>query len=99
MFENKVLRDIWAFERQDNREVEKTAKLYDLQCSPITIQVIKSRRMRRAGQVGSMGGKTTSINGVWWENLWETSLGRPRHRRENNIKMDLQELEWGHGLH
>jgi hypothetical protein len=25
-------------------------------------------------------------------------LGRPRHRWENNIKMDLQELEWGHGL-
>jgi hypothetical protein len=22
-------------------------------------------------------------------------LGRPRHRWENNIKMDLQELGWG----
>jgi hypothetical protein len=27
VFENRVLRDIWAFERQGNREVEKTAKL------------------------------------------------------------------------
>jgi hypothetical protein len=22
-------------------------------------------------------------------------LGRPRHRREDNIEMDLQELDWG----
>jgi hypothetical protein len=22
-------------------------------------------------------------------------LGRPRHRRENNINMDLQEVGWG----
>jgi hypothetical protein len=25
-------------------------------------------------------------------------LGRPRHRWENNIKMDLREVGWGHGL-
>jgi hypothetical protein len=25
-------------------------------------------------------------------------LGRPRRRWEDNIKMDLQEVEWGHGL-
>jgi hypothetical protein len=24
-------------------------------------------------------------------------LERPRHRWEDNIKMDLQEVEWGHG--
>jgi hypothetical protein len=24
--------------------------------------------------------------------------GRPRHRWENNINMDLQEVGWGHGL-
>ena len=24
--------------------------------------------------------------------------GIPRRRREDNIKMDLQEVEWGHGL-
>jgi hypothetical protein len=26
------------------------------------------------------------------------SLGRPSRRWEDNIKMDLQEMEWGHGL-
>jgi len=25
-------------------------------------------------------------------------LARPMHRWEDNIKMDLQEVEWGHGL-
>ena len=25
-------------------------------------------------------------------------LGRPRHRWEDNIEMDLQELEWGGGM-
>jgi len=25
-------------------------------------------------------------------------LGRPRHRLENNIKMDLHEVEWRHSL-
>ena len=25
-------------------------------------------------------------------------LARPRHRWEYNIKMDLQEVGWGHGL-
>jgi hypothetical protein len=25
-------------------------------------------------------------------------LGRPRHRWENNIKMDLKEVGWGHRL-
>ena len=31
----------------------------------------------------------------WWGNLRERQLGRPRHRWEDNIKMDLQELGRG----
>jgi hypothetical protein len=26
-------------------------------------------------------------------------IGRPKQRWDDNIKMDLQELVWGHGLH
>jgi hypothetical protein len=29
---------------------------------------------------------------------YKRPLGRPRHRWEDNIKMDLQEVGWGHGL-
>jgi hypothetical protein len=33
--------------------------------------------------------------GVWMGRpQGKRSLGRPRHRWENNIKMDLQEVEW-----
>ena len=33
--------------------------------------------------------------GVWWGNLREKPLGRPRSRWEDNITMDCQELERG----
>jgi len=33
--------------------------------------------------------------GFWWGNLRERDFGRPRRRWEYNIKMDLQEVEWG----
>ena len=26
------------------------------------------------------------------------SLSRPRHRRDDNIKIDIRDVEWGHGL-
>jgi hypothetical protein len=30
--------------------------------------------------------------GFWWESQKERSLGRPRHRWEDNIKTDLREI-------
>ena len=36
--------------------------------------------------------------GFWWGNLRERPLGRPRHRWEDNIKMDLQEVGGGCGV-
>jgi len=30
----------------------------------------------------------------WSENLKEKTLGRPRRRREDNIRMDLRETGW-----
>ena len=36
---------------------------------------------------------------VWWRNLKERDhLEDPGVDREDNIKMDLQEVGWGHGL-
>jgi len=31
--------------------------------------------------------------GLWWGDLKETSLGRPRRRLEDNIKMDPPKVE------
>jgi hypothetical protein len=33
--------------------------------------------------------------GFWWENLRERDHWRPRHRWEDNIKADLQEVKRG----
>jgi len=54
------------------------------------IPVIKSRRMRWAGQVARMeGGRLQGFSG---KPEGKGPLGRPRRRWENNIKIDLQEV-------
>jgi hypothetical protein len=66
-------------------------ELHNLYSSPNIIRVIKSRRMRWAGHVAHMEGR-----GVYWVLVGRPEgkrpLGRPRHRWENNIKMDLREI-------
>jgi len=41
-----------------------------------------------------VGGKERCIQGFGWETCGKEPLGRPRRKRKNNIKMDIQELEW-----
>jgi hypothetical protein len=58
--------------------------------------VIKSRRMKYAWQVKNMGrGAHRALVG---KPEGKRPLWRPRHRWEDNTKMDLQEVEGGHGL-
>ena len=52
--------------------------------------VINSRRMRWAGHVGRIE-ETRSVHRV----LVGKTLGRPRRRWQDNIKLDLQEIECG----
>jgi hypothetical protein len=37
------------------------------------------------------------MQGFGWETLGKETLGRPRHRWVDNIKMNLQEVGWGGG--
>jgi len=37
-------------------------------------------------------GREDAYTGFWWGNLKKRPLGRPRHRLEDNIKMDLQKV-------
>jgi hypothetical protein len=70
-------------------------ELNDLYSSPTIIRVIKSKRIRWAGHVAPMGNREV-YTGFWWGDLREGDhLGRPVHRWEDNIKMDLQEVGWG----
>jgi hypothetical protein len=60
------------------------------------ITVIKSRRMRWAGHVVRMGEGRGAYRILVGRPEGRRPLGRrPRHRWEDNIKMDLQEVECG----
>jgi len=55
---------------------------------------MKSRRMRWAGHVARMGERRGVYRVLVGEPEGKRLLGRPRRRLEDNIKMDLQEVNW-----
>jgi hypothetical protein len=71
-------------------------ELRDLYFSPNIIRIIKSRRMRWAGHVARMGEKRNAYRLLVGKPEGKRSLGRPRRRWMDNIKMDLGgEIGWG----
>jgi hypothetical protein len=74
-------------------------KLNDLYCSPNIVRVIKSRLMRWAGHVVRTGVRRGVYCVLVEKPKGKRPTGRPRHRLEDNIKMDLQGSGmWGYGL-
>jgi len=63
-----------------------------LYSSPITVRVIKSRRMRWAGDVARMEERRGVYRVSVGKPEGKRPLGRPRRRWEDNIKMDLQKV-------
>jgi hypothetical protein len=61
------------------------------------LRVVKSRRMRWAGHVARMGEDRRVHRVLVWKPEGKRPLGRTRHRWEDNIKMDLQEVGGGRG--
>jgi hypothetical protein len=101
VFENRVLSKIfgpkrgevtWEWRRLHNEELD------DLYSSPNIIRVIKLRRIRWAAHVACMGQKRGAYRILVGRPEGRQPLGRPRCRWEDNIKMGLQEVGWGHGL-
>jgi hypothetical protein len=70
-------------------------ELRDLYSSPSIIRIIKSRRMRWAGHVARMGEKKNAYRLMVGKPEGKRTLGRPRHRWVDNIKMDLLEIGLG----
>jgi hypothetical protein len=66
--------------------------LYSL---PNIMRVIKSRRLRWAGHVTRVGEGRVVYRDLVGKSEGERLLGRPRHRWEDNIRMDLQEVGCG----
>ena len=57
--------------------------------------MIKSRRMRRAGHVPHVGKGRGAYRVLAGKREGKSPLGRPRHKWEDNIKMDLQGVGCG----
>jgi len=98
VFENRVLRKIFEPKRDEvTGEWRKphNEELNDLYCSPNIVQVIKSRRMRWEGHVVCMGEGRGMYRVLVGKPEGKRPLGRPRHRWEDNVKMDLQEVGCG----
>jgi hypothetical protein len=57
--------------------------------------VIKERRMRWAGHVVHMGEVRAAYDILVGKPEGRRPLERPRHRWEDNIKMDLREIRFG----
>jgi len=98
MFENRVLRRIFGPRRDEvTGEWRKlhNEELNDLYCSPNIFGVIKSRRMKWAGHVARMGERRGVHRILVGKSDGKRALGRSRHRWEDNIKMDIQEVGCG----
>jgi hypothetical protein len=73
VFENRMLRRIFGPKRDEvTGEWRKryNVEFRDLYSSPHIVRVVKSRRMRWAGQVARFG-EGRGCTGFWWENLRE----------------------------
>jgi len=71
-------------------------ELNDLYTSPNIMRVIKSRRMRWAGHVARMGEERGVYRILLEKPEGRRSLGRPRRRWVDIIRMDLQEVGCGY---
>ena len=67
-------------------------------CSPNIVRVIKSRKVKWAGHVARMGDRKVEHSVLVGKPEGKRPLGRPRSGREYNIKMDFQDVVWGHGM-
>ena len=91
MFENRVLRRKFGPKRgKVTGEWRKphNGELHDLYSLPNIVQVIKSR-MRWAGHVARMGERRGVYRVLVGKSEDKRSLGRPRRRWEDNIKMHI----------
>jgi len=67
-------------------------------CSPIIVRVIKSRKLRWAGHVASMGERRGVYRVLVGKPEGKRPLRKPRCRRENNIKIGFWNWYVGYGL-
>ena len=70
-------------------------ELNDLYSLPNIVRVVKSRKIGWAGHVARMGGEKRLYRVMVGKPEGKRPVGRPRHRWEDNIKMELQAVRCG----
>jgi hypothetical protein len=93
VFENRVVRKMFGPKREEDGSWRKLHNddLHNLYSLPNIVRVIKSRRMKWAGHVACMEEGRGVYRILVGRPEGKRPLGRPRHRWEDNIKMDLRE--------
>jgi hypothetical protein len=101
VFENRVLRRIFGPKRDkvtgEWRKLQNE-EIHILYSSSNIIRQIKSRRMRWAGHVARMGEDRKVYRVLAGKPEGKRPLGKPRHRWEDGIRMDLREIGRGYGV-
>jgi hypothetical protein len=96
--ENRALRTIFG-PKQDKATGEwrklSNEELYDLYSSQNIIRAVKPRRLKWTGHVARMGERRSAYRVLMGKPERKRSLGRPRSKWEDTIKMDLKQLGWG----
>jgi hypothetical protein len=91
VFENGVLREIFGPTLGDVKEGwtrPRNEELYYIYCSPNVIGLVKSRRIWWARRVIRVGDSRGALKDLIGRLEGRRQLGIPRHRWEDNIKMD-----------
>jgi hypothetical protein len=94
VFENRVFRKIFGPKRGEDGLWRKlhNIELCSQHSSSNIVRMIKSRRMRWMGHVACMGMGRGIYRVLHGRPEGKRPPGRPRHRWEDNIKMDLREI-------
>ena len=94
VIENRILRRIFGPNRVENKEWRRlhNEELHSLYHSPNIVRVIISRRLRWVGHVTKTEEGRSSFKILTSILIGRRTLGRPRRRWEDNIRMDLKEM-------
>jgi hypothetical protein len=96
VFKNRILRIFGPTRDEVTGEWRKmhNEELHNLYSCPDIIRQNKSRRMRWAGHVACMAAERKVYKVLVGKPEEKGPLGRPRHRWEDGIRMDLWEIGW-----
>jgi hypothetical protein len=92
-----MLRKIFGPKREEDEEGWRRLHnegLHKMYGSPNITRVIKSRRVRWTGHAACMGEMRDAYKTLVRKPEQKRPLGRPRHRWEDNTRMNLGETGW-----